>query len=612
MGSGSPQVSGATGVPNRKHQRLAGMTNMFLYAALVISIWQVSLFIGQHYYAYYGSQHDARTHFNVTRYTLHLGQVLQSTQNSVNENFDAAQNVTSALISRLEALQFQAQTLDHQAKQNHRELLKALEAVTIRLRTLDDSGSMLKMNLTKQEARHQDLARSSMELAQKLKSIEQKLEMFQDANSQLQSKISSLENAAHRMHSHISTRLSSSVEFKPLRDMSKWENKGDNGLHGFLSDIVGRGRKEGPPELFYMPSNTTQGRLLCLQGNHTSDGTLNSYAFAYKEGLPTDAVVLPGTTLIADTYWDFNNPWHSMYNLIQFVYWKMNPTCKSAERLILFHWSELRTDLGYWIKNVFEASNLPTEPERLSYYGRPVCFENAVVSRSGIGGVPGSLMKDIYEEVRCSARRKCGVTDFRSGPTDEVKVRLTLMVRTGARGFVNLTDWQKVIGSECRSEKGCKLTTMFVSNLTFCQQVEIMSKTDILVTVHGAQLTNMIFMSPGSRILEMFPRGWEEYAGHGQFIYSHLANWVGLRHEGYWRDLNTPECPASYGNDTKSCFSFYKDQAVGMNQTYISNWVSEVIDNFSHVQTQAMLPVGEREDPDFQFSWDNSTCACGS
>jgi hypothetical protein len=45
-----------------------------------------------------------------------------------------------------------------------------------------------------------------------------------------------------------------------------------------------------------------------------------------------------------------------------------------------------------------------------------------------------------------------------------------------------------------------------------------MSKTDILLSVHGAQLANMIFMSPGGRVLEMFPKGWLELAGHGQYI----------------------------------------------------------------------------------------------
>ena len=105
--------------------------------------------------------------------------------------------------------------------------------------------------------------------------------------------------------------------------------------------------------------------------------------------------------------------------------------------------------------------------------------------------------------------------------------------------------------------------------------MKAVSYSDILVSAHGAQLTNMIFMSPGGRIMEMFPKGWLELAGHGQFIYRNLANWVGLHHEGYWRDPSTPPCPNP--SDSKACFHHYKDQRIGINVTYIGDWLGDVI-----------------------------------
>lgn len=130
-----------------------------------------------------------------------------------------------------------------------------------------------------------------------------------------------------------------------------------------------------------------------------------------------------------------------------------------------------------------------------------------------------------------------------------------------------------------------------------------MMETDILVSVHGAQLTNMIFMSPGGRLLEMFPRGWLELAGGGQYIYRQLALWNGLVHEGYWRDQDQPECPSQ--NDKAQCFTFYKDQSVGINVTYISGWLGGVLDDFKSVKLAESSATSD-VDP----RGDHINCAC--
>ena len=40
--------------------------------------------------------------------------------------------------------------------------------------------------------------------------------------------------------------------------------------------------------------------------------------------------------------------------------------------------------------------------------------------------------------------------------------------------------------------------------VTFKEQLEVMSETNLLVTIHGAQLTNVIFMHPGGTVIEIF------------------------------------------------------------------------------------------------------------
>lgn len=145
--------------------------------------------------------------------------------------------------------------------------------------------------------------------------------------------------------------------------------------------------------------------------------------------------------------------------------------------------------------------------------------------------------------------------------------------------------------------------------ICFGNQVRTMSKTDILLSVHGAQLANMIFMSPGGRVLEMFPKGWLELAGHGQFIYRNLAEWTGLTHEGYWRDLQHPDCP--FPDDKLRCMSYFKDLSVGINVTHIAPWLRNVITDFNAMQTDMTKPFADRV-LGVEIPWDSNNCTCSA
>jgi hypothetical protein len=206
---------------------------------------------------------------------------------------------------------------------------------------------------------------------------------------------------------------------------------------------------------------------------------------------------------------------------------------------------------------------------------RPVCFEKAVVSRLGIGDVPTETLRELYEQVRCQARALCKLPATRATKSS---VNITLMVRSRTREWKDPQAWERVIDEECGKVEGCRWSTMYVANMTYCEQVERMMETDVVVSVHGAQLTNVIFMSPGGRVLEMFPKGWLEIAGFGQYTFRQLANWNGLRHEGYWRDNDQPDCPTP--DDRNRCWSFHKDQSVGINVSHVASWLGGVLVDF--------------------------------
>lgn len=102
-----------------------------------------------------------------------------------------------------------------------------------------------------------------------------------------------------------------------------------------------------------------------------------------------------------------------------------------------------------------------------------------------------------------------------------------------------------------------------------------MSKTDILVSPHGAQLTNMFLMDRNSSVMEFFPKGWLKLAGVGQYVYHWIASWSGMKHQGAWRDPNGNDC--SYSEDDRRCMSIYKSGQIGHNHTYFAEWARRVL-----------------------------------
>lgn len=103
-----------------------------------------------------------------------------------------------------------------------------------------------------------------------------------------------------------------------------------------------------------------------------------------------------------------------------------------------------------------------------------------------------------------------------------------------------------------------------------------MTYTDIVVSPHGAQLTNMLFMDRDSSVMEFFPKGWLELAGIGQYAHHWMADQSGMNHRGsWWEPLGKKECPVPQ-NDLE-CFDFYKDGTIGHNETHFAEWARTVL-----------------------------------
>ncbi|KMZ71967.1 hypothetical protein ZOSMA_171G00470 [Zostera marina] len=381
------------------------------------------------------------------------------------------------------------------------------------------------------------------------------------------------------------SRLQNMVKFLPLKDL-RFAGKPMYGHTWFMSSINDT-IEDNMPLYIHFPSNHTNGRVLCLAGNDRSNGTKNSYALAWRDSLPHGAKLLGGLTIVSDTFYGHNNLWHGQSAVLPIVGWYNMKKVEPA-RFVLYHKGELRSSRGKWVQSVVDIvfgkriayetfDDGRTQPRR-----HPTCFEEAVVLRHNEGGMPKLKRREVYDLIRKSARKHCNISNTSRSPRT---VGLTLFLRKGSRSFKNDSAVIEVFKKECDKVGGCKLGVISPDNLSFCDQVKLMSETDVLVTQHGAQLTNLIFMDRNSSVMEFFPKAWLEYAGVGQYVFHWMADWAGMRHEGAWRDemdeaKDIKEDRCSFPPKESRCFTYYKDRQIGHNQTYLAHWACQVLRRF--------------------------------
>ncbi|KAF5731921.1 hypothetical protein HS088_TW18G00608 [Tripterygium wilfordii] len=397
--------------------------------------------------------------------------------------------------------------------------------------------------------------------------------------------IHTLSNSTCSQNSHqdpllrsMTEKLRESVTFLPLKDL-RYADKAHQGHTWFMSSMYDT-HMEGEVQYQQFPSEDSKSRLLCLKGRDNHDGSWNYYALAWPDTLPVNATLMKGLTFVSYNHYNYENIWHGLSAMVPFVAWHARNNCALPSRWVLYHWGELRHRMGTWLRTLMEAT-FDRTPYIETFEGiedndEPVCFEKAVVMRHNEGGMSRDRRIEVYDIMRCKARVYCNVSKEEDhAEKGKTVIGMTLFMRTGPRSFKNETAVTEIFGRECAKVEGCRLMMAYSNNLTFCDQVKIMSLTDILISPHGAQLTNMFLMDKNSSVMEFFPKGWLKLAGVGQYVYHWIASWSGMIHEGAWRDPDGETCP--YPDSDPRCMSIYKSGRIGFNETYFSEWARDVL-----------------------------------
>ncbi|TVU05731.1 hypothetical protein EJB05_48910, partial [Eragrostis curvula] len=359
-------------------------------------------------------------------------------------------------------------------------------------------------------------------------------------------------------------RLRGTNTFLPLRDAR--ERPGQWFISALKNDSS---EPEGEARNLVLPSAASYGRVLCVAAPPGVDAT---YALAWRDALPRGAALRPGLAFVSESFYDYRNPWHGLAALAPFVSWHTRSGCAPPARWPLFQNGAARSGMSGWLTTLAQAATgaeMVVEPFATP---EPVCFEMAVVFRRNMEGLSKERLRVAYDFMRCKARAHCGVVDVPSKAGDDPSdLRVTLLFRSGTKAFKDEAAVTRVFEKECAHVAGCAVTAVQEDNLTFCDRVRLLSDTDVLISSHGAQMTNLLFMEPGSSIMEFYPKGWRERAGGGQFVYRWMAAKAGMRHEGSWWDPDGEPCPGS--DDVLSC---YKDRQIGMDADYFAQWAAKV------------------------------------
>lgn len=262
--------------------------------------------------------------------------------------------------------------------------------------------------------------------------------------------------------------LRDSVAFLPLKDL-RYADDPMNGNTWFMSSVKDTFDPDDS-EYLHFPSNSSNGRLLCLLPRDRHDGAANSYGFAYPQALPYGGTLFPGLTYVSDTQYDYSNLWHGLNAVVPFIGWHMRRGCAvPPARWVLFHWGELRTDMAAWLKSLAEATIGKVKIETFEGVEGPACFEEAVVFRHNQGGIAKKRLREVYDRIRCLARESCNVEMEKIKVKDEVG--MTVLLRNGARSFKNETAVVRIFEEVCAKVKNCRVMAAKSDNLTFCDQV---------------------------------------------------------------------------------------------------------------------------------------------
>mmetsp|Transcript_7297 Transcript_7297/g.19045 ORF Transcript_7297/g.19045 Transcript_7297/m.19045 type:complete len:343 (-) Transcript_7297:309-1337(-) len=195
-----------------------------------------------------------------------------------------------------------------------------------------------------------------------------------------------------------------------------------------------------------------------------------------------------------------------------------------------------------------------------------VCYNSVVTVGRAV--VPYSMIDEVYEpwkrhKILKSPRSSCEVTVTILNRDGEI-------VKGGVRQGRAFSDVERVRKSILKEGpklgfKVGEVPEVKFDGLSFREQVDTMQGTDFLFAVHGAELTNIVFMRPLSAVVEVIP------FGYNAELFQQMSHVVNIMHVIIVADPDTPrlaECLRKYNGKEDPGSQTFKDEFERMEKTF--------------------------------------------
>lgn len=206
-----------------------------------------------------------------------------------------------------------------------------------------------------------------------------------------------------------------------------------------------------------------------------------------------------------------------------------------APKLIIFE-NSLRTGVFLLPSSappfVFEFLSLIKVSNFLLYEGNLFVRDLTIISNPN----SGHFNKEHLDPVVDRLLRGCGA-EFR-GAGERLYI-----TRRNSRGRkiqndVEVSDFLGSVGFQ----------TVDLDKMGFAEQVRIFSNCELLVSIHGAGLTNLIFMRENSQVVEIYPKGFS-LKDYFNACYYRLCSVLGVHHRYFFAERVNPSSKFDLHND---------------------------------------------------------------